>query len=563
MEKFGQIFPHRSINRIHISLFLVLALSLFLNTYANTWGLPLRWHPDEYFVANADTIIDTRDIDELIKSPLYTKVMVVLEIPVRQWTKIFITDAANSSNLLQTNIYRGARTLSGILGTATVLLIFMIGSAGWKPQVGLLAALFLTLSMGFVNLAHFATYDIFTIFLITLTLYFCVLIVRSGQTRAYLLAGACAALAASGKPIGFLVFLPVLSAHAIKVISQPENLWRAVFRWKTHQKILLCLLVSFLVFVLVNPIIIWNFSYYYINTIKITVDYAFRGTDMFTHQALDFSQGTSNWIMGFFNLLEMMNLPLLLLGIIGGFFAGYRAVRSRDQVAILCLVWIIPYAVLAGSSPVPLLPLRQVVPMIPLMVLVAALAVVTEVDRSCEWLKRIFFVGVGLILVYSMWYTTKGIVMLAHDSRYASSQWLARNLGSNGSILISGWPGYYWYFPNFSENIKARLIPSKNQDDWMVVAKMKPEYIMISSGYYGRFFYDPKTYPDTYQFYTSLLGGELNYNVVAEFPAGSRPFPKKNILSAADVYFPDEGGIWQPHPEFVNPTILIFEKSGN
>jgi hypothetical protein len=115
-------------------------------------------------------------------------------------------DAAGSGILL-------ARLASALSGAASVGLLFAIGATLFGRRVGLLGALFLSVSFLHVRDSHYGVNDVPSLALLLLSLYFGVRLLRQPTPRWYVLAGLAGGLATSTKySMGFF-FVPLLVAH--------------------------------------------------------------------------------------------------------------------------------------------------------------------------------------------------------------------------------------------------------------------------------------------------------------------------------------------------------------
>ena len=81
------------------------------------------------------------------------------------------------------------RTTSLILSTATIVVIYRLAAQAFDVESGLVAALVAALSTLFVQLAHFATPDSLTVFLVSCTLLAAVRVYSEPNARRFAMAG--------------------------------------------------------------------------------------------------------------------------------------------------------------------------------------------------------------------------------------------------------------------------------------------------------------------------------------------------------------------------------------
>jgi hypothetical protein len=75
----------------------------------------------------------------------------------------------------------------------------------------------------------------------------------------------------------------------------------------------------------------------------------------------------------------------------------------------------------------------------------------------------------------------------------------------------------------------------------------KPDYMVLSSFYYGSYLEDLPVCPYQTTFFSNLIYGNTNYTITAKFDS----VPIGNQIFRA---------IWQHSHEFVNPTILVLKR---
>lgn len=133
----------------------------------------------------------------------------------------FISSSTISS-LVQTTFYWSndfvllyiGRFSSVIFGLATIFLTYKITKFLWNRETGYLSASFVALNPFHIFISQFLKTDSLLIFLILMTLYFCLKILKSGNLSSYFWAGVFSGLAISTK-YQFLAFAPILVSHFI------------------------------------------------------------------------------------------------------------------------------------------------------------------------------------------------------------------------------------------------------------------------------------------------------------------------------------------------------------
>jgi hypothetical protein len=210
---------------------LILAVTLTAAIVGIDWGLPYNWHADEK-VNLAASMIDRHTLNpNYFVNPTLHAYLVLAAVrtayAVHPGTFVpsdirwhILSTKRNAPNRAVTFLaYRLARLLSAVFAALLVWLLWILGRGAFDAGVGLLAAAFLSVTMGLANLAHFATPET--------TLFFLVLaalgslqrladVSRPGSDRGvspYVVAGALIGLACSTKYTVWLLGVPFIAAH--------------------------------------------------------------------------------------------------------------------------------------------------------------------------------------------------------------------------------------------------------------------------------------------------------------------------------------------------------------
>jgi 4-amino-4-deoxy-L-arabinose transferase-like glycosyltransferase len=204
----------------------VLLFSLGLRLWGSGFGLPAYtlYHPDEHaLVDRAAEILWTGDwnLHRFNYPPFYAY------LQTGGYAAYFLWGAAQGTwdqvmPFTLPKYYHIGRLMTGLFGTLTILVVYLIGKEIRGKRTGLLAAALLGGCYLHVIHSHYATFDVMVAFLAALTLLFSVLIWTRRETKWYLLAGLCAGLAGATKYNGAVVMILPLLAH---VLSTPWGEW--------------------------------------------------------------------------------------------------------------------------------------------------------------------------------------------------------------------------------------------------------------------------------------------------------------------------------------------------
>ena len=204
------------------SLILIILLAFALRVWGLDFGLPYEFHPDEHkYVDQAlDWYLTGKMETRYVNPPLFTYVLIA---GYRLW--LWVSPFAHAESWLK-SAHFFARYWSVAFGLLTVALMYPFGKRLGNRHTGLLAMALLAGAFLPARDAHFAVNDTLMTFLVALSLYLSVRLLRRPRWRGYVLTGVVIGLAAAAKLTGGLSALALLLAHAMIVYRQPWRRWR-------------------------------------------------------------------------------------------------------------------------------------------------------------------------------------------------------------------------------------------------------------------------------------------------------------------------------------------------
>jgi uncharacterized membrane protein len=209
-------------------LVVIALLSLALNLWGITWGLPERWYPDEV-TWRAENLVYERTLNPhffAYGTLHYYQLLAFPVLPIKVVNKtLTVFDQPTEASI----IVILSRTLSALFGAGTVLAAGILAQQLFGPAAALFSALLLAISMGLVNISHFATVDSPSVFWFTVSCLLSSYVLTRGDRKWYLLAGLTAGLAAAVKYVGGLALVTVFVAHFLADKRRsPQDLLAAV-----------------------------------------------------------------------------------------------------------------------------------------------------------------------------------------------------------------------------------------------------------------------------------------------------------------------------------------------
>jgi Dolichyl-phosphate-mannose-protein mannosyltransferase len=530
----------------------ILLLSAVLGVRGLDWGLPYQWHPDEKIMV-ADTMVRNRTLEpphfinpSLHAYATYATVRLAYALAPRMALKyrteanVELTDPQHPDRPLQFLAFRLSRLLSVIFQLGTVVLLFRIGRHHFDETTGLVAAWFGAVTMGLVNMAHFATGESLLFFLCSWALWRCALVAARGRWTDYLLAGLATGLACSTKYTPWVLAVPFFVAH----ISGRG--WRAAFGVRSLGMLAATLAATLGGFVLGSPYAVLSWPLFR-DALIVTW---FTGAPSGSLANLERS-----WVPYIGILGNALGWPLFVFAI-GGIVVGLRRIVTRDSRIparrgfAIHIAWVVAFYAFYGITSHRAL--RFIMPIGPSLALLAAAAGIAMMRAVSPPALRAAAVAVtAFVGVYSTAYAARGAHMFATDTRYEAGRWI------QSLPLPPGMPVDYFtiesYLPHFDRpRFPLRHIPFmlgsefRGGDFWkeMLPYLENPAsgVIVDSDAFYPRYFNVAvqARLPERVHVYKMLFTGQgTPFRLVAR------------IVS--------HGPWWlDPRPELVSPEMVIF-----
>jgi hypothetical protein len=434
------------------------------------------------------------------------------------------------------------RVLSALFDTATILLVFALGRLLYGAVVGILAAVFVTLTVMHVQQAHFATVDATLAFFVVATLLFAVRFARFDRWRDALVACLCLGLAVGTKFSGILLLAPL----GVALMLRGET-----FGWRGRRTLAVALLglcVAFVVFASTNPFSLIQAGEFANNLQQQGA--MLRGDDAFPF-TLQY-RGTRPYLYLVEQQLRWgMGLPLGLVAFGGVAYALLRALRCPGSIETwILLTWVGVYFGFYGSLYVKFM--RYMLPLSPVLAVLGAALLLGGVrclgvpradssglNRRSRVRVRVanFFsrtraalrMGtIAVVFLASAFYTLAFLNVYRSDHPWLKfSRWLYHSVPTDATIVYESWDHHLpltllneeatWWpgaFNHQSIDLYAPDTPEKLQG--MLAQLAASDYlIMASNRLFGSTTRAPERYPLTVRYYELLFDGRLGYELVS------------------------------------------------
>ncbi len=492
---------------LNISFFLILAIAALLRFVGLSQGVPYALGIDEpEIMERAVRMMKTGDFNphffDYPSGAIYLHVIVAIPRFLfgalgGQWGSLAEAPADA--------FYLWGRALTALLGTATVWLIYRAGLY-WGRRQALLAAGILAVMPMHVRESHFVLTDVPLTFAVTATLLLSLRASRVGTMSAFAWAGAAAGLASSTKYSGALaVLLPLIACSMTWPLPRPRT------------QVLTFVLASFLIaFFLLAPYTIFDLPAFLEGFARLAAVY--HGTT-----------GPPPAITYGKHLQINLGSLLLLIAIAGLVLAFVRLRRSQERVrwALLALFPIVFYAFISKQS---LVYGRYLLPAVPFLCLSASCAIVAGASR----LRRAHMISpmirttmTAVVVIAALVRPTYLALHFDRDmaktwTTQLAYDWVRQHVPPGSRIVIE--TRVLLLPPEFpAEYVKNLRL--RSYDEYLSAGT---QYLVASSGVYGRVLNAPEQFPGEHAEYVALFNRAPE---IARFvPSGSNPGPELRIL---------------------------------
>jgi 1-acyl-sn-glycerol-3-phosphate acyltransferase len=263
-----------------------------------------------------------------------------------------------------------ARALTASLGILTVLVVYRLAAAVFRPDTGLAAAFLLSLTYLHARDSHFATTDVPLTFFLMAAVWFTWRVLVRGRTADYAWAGILAGLAMATKYLGLMMALPLLLAH----LMRPRPAGRSPLDTAEVGKVVLFGASLVFVFLAATPFALpeWRMLW---RDLHSDWDYARRGYWMVFGRAWSLHPRVFLW--------HGLGAPQLLAGAAG--LALFAVRRPREAAVVLGFP--VAYSVLTARDQ--LVFARYAIPLVPFLCIGAAFLLTSVAERVTRRWPRV------------------------------------------------------------------------------------------------------------------------------------------------------------------------------
>ena len=246
------------------------------------------------------------------------------------------------------------RVLSALADTATVFMVWLLGSRLYGRREGLLASALAALAVLHIQLSHFFTVDTFLALFCVAAVYFMLRVAAGGRYRDSALAGVFVGAALATKVSLAPIYGALLIAHLMYAFSLSgvrEDGRSFSLRWPIAARgVLVGVAVSLAVLFIAQPYMFLDWGRFYTDVVEQS-EMVRRIRDYpYTRQYLD---TTPYWYQARQLAAWGLGWPLGVLAWVGLLYVSIRGMRPAFALLYLAAGWALPAAVLLVSMSLP------------------------------------------------------------------------------------------------------------------------------------------------------------------------------------------------------------------
>lgn len=551
----------KNLSKTNLILIILTIIGGLLHFYNLNWGAPFYFHPDERNIASAVTQLHfphqmNPNFFAYGSLPIYTIYFTGLLI-----NTLFTFPPQTDQFAIAIQI---SRFYSALFATLLIPILFVIARSIATKQshtsqnantTGLLTALLATTSVGFIQFAHFGTFEMWLTFFSVLLFWTCL---QKPTKKILLLIGIIFGILVAIK-VSSLVLLPLLVLSPIMSFratdKESRNLIRSLHALRLVGMTLFILIIAFLVYYLTNPFVFLDTE-------------SFKGS---MHYETSLALGTLpvfytgeffHTIPIIFQLIKiypfLLNPLVTLLFIPASFYILFKAIKARNLSYYL--LFAICYLLFFSQAFLFVKWTRYMVPTLPFIFLIIAIALSDFLNKKRQPFSHLtivaIFVCINVLFAFSYFVT----VFVRLDTRIQAYHFAQTTIPPNAFILSEvydlGIVPFNQMYANITlfnfydlDNNSVDATPAILSDE----LSSRQYIILPSQRILKTRLLQKDKFPLANEFYTKLITGQLGYQKIYETPCDL--FCKITYLGSPVWSFEETANV------FDRPTIFIFEKN--
>ncbi len=527
-------------NRI---LLLLTIFGSFLRFYNLNWGAPFFFHPDERNIIVLILGASLSDPASLFQGTFaYGNFPVLLTLILKPIFLPFLKIQNIVDPFTQTGFI--IRFFSASFSVATLYIIYLSGKF-FSKKTGLLALFLATFSTGFIQQAHFGTYDGSVAFFSIISFYFILKFTKTKHLSNFYFSILFIALNASAK-----INLLILNAIPFFLILKSIRSKKLFLKKLPHLVAGFFLLVSLTIILSPNYL-----SHNFLNSLiyergLVTGELPVFYTQTFTN--------TIPVIFQFTKIFPFLINPVLTILFIPSFFYVLLTGINKKNISYLLLVisfllLFIPQSFLFAKWT------RYMIPTLPFIYLIIAIAI-SDLLKKYKEVLSIKYLVFSLLLTSSVMFAVSYFItaFVKQDTRIVAAKFASTNLSSDAKTLTEPYDLGIMPFYNLSNTTYFNFYELDNNSldankERLYNLAFSSNYIILPSQRLIRSrILNPDKFSEGHDFYKNLLNENLRFEKIYQSPCDI--FCKITYLGNPIFSFEETASV------FDRPTVFIFKK---
>ena len=389
-------------------LYLILGLAFILRAWGIWFG---PYHPDEHLVINQALSFGAGNPFSFIYYyyPPFFHYILFLAYAVFFIIGWILGPFRNFDNfyflifIKQVPFYIIGRFLTALIGTATVIPVYIIVKKIRSENAALLAALFMSCMYFHVMDSHYCTVDIPMTFMVILSYVYILKIVQNDEVKNYILAGIMIGLAMATK-YNALILLPCL------VIASPRNI----------RNMILGVLCAVIVFSIFCSYYIWDYHHFA------------KDMGVLYSATTRIGKNVSLWYRFSVNLYHGMGWPSELFGILGFLYLIFK--EKKIGIILAAFPFLYFLMLIKGGQAYS----RYVLPVAPFFAISAGLFSYDLLTKITPKFKKVSvcFIITAIIILPLVKSFYMDYLLSKPDVRDLAKDWIYKNIPPGSKIAV-------------------------------------------------------------------------------------------------------------------------------
>lgn len=518
-------------HKLSLYIFLLILIGGFFRFYNLNWGSPFYFHPDERNIASSVLNIN-------FPNQMNPHFFAYGSFPMYSiYFTAYLINLLTKSQFVFEQIIIISRFYSALLSVLLIPSLYFLGEKLANKRVGLIAATLCVFSTGFIQFAHFGTFEMWLTLLGVWFFYFSLNLAKNLELKNIFAVGIIFGLLMAIK----VSSLPLLAIPAFSILLN--------YFFTNHTKYIgifvMILCTASVVFFAVSPFILLDFPSF-LSSVRYESFVAFGTLPVF------YTGEFYNSIPVIFQLTKiypfLINPLMTILFVPSLIYLTFTAIKKNNFSYYL--LFTIYYSLFLPQAFLFTKWTRYILPTLPFMYLI--LAIFFERFISKRILNVVIFIGI--VFTVSYFITT----LINQDTRVKASLWIKENIPAKSIVLSEVYDMGIMPFNRYLQNIS--LFNFYDLDQAPDIKSLELENFLSQSQYIilpsqrilkTRLVNNDK-FLNGYKFYNELINGRLGYKKIYETPCDI--FCKITYLG--NPVFALE----QTVNVFDRPTIFIFKK---